>query len=72
MVLTGADREAFLEALGNPPEPTDKLVAALRRHREFVASGDVRRDALFAHDLRASDDFLPKRDQPAARRRKPL
>ena len=33
MVLTGADREAFLAALLNPPEPAPKLVAALRRHR---------------------------------------
>lgn len=36
MVLTGADREAFLEALMNPPEPTEKLIAALRRHRDLV------------------------------------
>jgi uncharacterized protein (DUF1778 family) len=35
MVLTGADREAFLDAVTHPPEPTDKLVAALRRHREL-------------------------------------
>jgi len=35
MVLTGADREAFLDAVINPPEPTEKLVAALRRHREL-------------------------------------
>lgn len=35
MVLTGADREAFLDAVMNPPEPTEKLVAALRRHREL-------------------------------------
>lgn len=34
MVLTGADREAFLEAVTNPPEPTDRLVAALRRRRD--------------------------------------
>lgn len=34
MVLTGADREAFLAAVTNPPEPTDRLVAALRRRRE--------------------------------------
>ncbi|MDO8323436.1 MAG: DUF1778 domain-containing protein [Phenylobacterium sp.] len=34
MVLTGADREAFLEAVMNPPEPTDRLVAALRRRRD--------------------------------------
>ena len=33
MVLTGADREAFLDAVLNPPEPTETLVAALRRHR---------------------------------------
>jgi uncharacterized protein (DUF1778 family) len=35
MVLTGADREAFLDAVMNPPEPAEKLVAALRRHREL-------------------------------------
>ncbi|MFD3263584.1 type II toxin-antitoxin system TacA family antitoxin [Phenylobacterium ferrooxidans] len=34
MVLTGADREAFLEAVMNPPEPTGRLVAALRRRRD--------------------------------------
>lgn len=34
MVLAGADREAFLEAVLDPPEPTEALVAALRRHRE--------------------------------------
>jgi uncharacterized protein (DUF1778 family) len=34
MVLCGADREAFLDAVMNPPEPTDRLVAALRRHRD--------------------------------------
>ncbi|WP_340646746.1 DUF1778 domain-containing protein [Phenylobacterium sp.] len=34
MVLTGADRDAFLEAVMSPPPPTDKLVAALRRHRD--------------------------------------
>ncbi|MDQ2859710.1 MAG: DUF1778 domain-containing protein [Pseudomonadota bacterium] len=36
MVLTGADRDAFLNAVGNPPEPTDRLVAALRRHRQQI------------------------------------
>jgi uncharacterized protein (DUF1778 family) len=36
MVLTGADRQAFLDALMNPPEPTEKLIAALRRHRDLV------------------------------------
>ncbi|MGH8865201.1 MAG: DUF1778 domain-containing protein [Pyrinomonadaceae bacterium] len=36
MVLSGADREAFLEALMNPPEPTKKLIAALRRHRDLA------------------------------------
>jgi uncharacterized protein (DUF1778 family) len=34
MVLRGADREAFLKAVSNPPPPTPRLVAALRRHRE--------------------------------------
>jgi uncharacterized protein (DUF1778 family) len=32
MVLRGADREAFLKAVTNPPPPTSRLVAALRRH----------------------------------------
>jgi len=34
MVLTGADRDAFLDAVTKPPEPTDRLVAALRAHRD--------------------------------------
>lgn len=36
MALLGADREAFLDALLNPPEPTEKLVAALRRYRSVL------------------------------------
>lgn len=35
MVLTGADREAFLDAVMNPPEPPERLVSALRRHCEL-------------------------------------
>jgi uncharacterized protein (DUF1778 family) len=35
MILVGADRDAFLQALRARPEPADKLVAALRRHREM-------------------------------------
>lgn len=36
MVLTGANRDAFLDAVLNPPKPTDRLVNALRRHRDVV------------------------------------
>lgn len=36
MVLAGADRDAFLHAVENPPEPTDRLVAALRHHRDLL------------------------------------
>jgi uncharacterized protein (DUF1778 family) len=36
LVLIGADQEAFLDALLHPPQPTGKLVAALRRHRKLV------------------------------------
>lgn len=36
MVLTGADREAFFKALVNPPEPSEKLINALRRHRDLM------------------------------------
>jgi len=35
MVLSGGDREAFLDAVLNPPEPTEELVSALKRHREL-------------------------------------
>jgi uncharacterized protein (DUF1778 family) len=35
MVLIGADRDAFLDALLHPPEPAEKLVAALKRHRQI-------------------------------------
>jgi len=35
MVLAGADRDAFLDAVLDPPAPADKLVAALRRHRQL-------------------------------------
>jgi len=36
LVLTGADREALFAALMNPPEPSEKLIAALRRHRDLM------------------------------------
>jgi uncharacterized protein (DUF1778 family) len=36
MVLVGADREAFLEALLNPPKPAERLVAAVKRHRALL------------------------------------
>jgi uncharacterized protein (DUF1778 family) len=36
MILTGADRDAFLDAVLNPSEPTAKLVNALRRHRKIM------------------------------------
>jgi uncharacterized protein (DUF1778 family) len=35
MVLSGADRDAFLAALSRRPNPTPRLVAALKRHREL-------------------------------------
>jgi uncharacterized protein (DUF1778 family) len=33
MLLVGANRDAFLAAVMEPPEPTEKLVAALRRRQ---------------------------------------
>jgi uncharacterized protein (DUF1778 family) len=35
MVLAGADRDAFLDAVMNPSEPTEDLVTVLRRHRNL-------------------------------------
>jgi uncharacterized protein (DUF1778 family) len=36
MVLAGKNRDVFLDALMDPPEPTERLVAALRRHRDLA------------------------------------
>ena len=36
MVLEGADRDAFLDAVMNPPKPTDRLIAAFKRHRDLI------------------------------------
>jgi uncharacterized protein (DUF1778 family) len=36
MHLEGEDRDAFLAAVLEPPAPTDRLVAAFRRHRELL------------------------------------
>lgn len=36
MVLSGADRDAFLAAVLDPPAPAERLVAALRRHRDLT------------------------------------
>ncbi|MFL6833111.1 MAG: DUF1778 domain-containing protein [Xanthobacteraceae bacterium] len=35
MVLTGRDRDAFLDTVANPPAPTKKLMVALKRHRQL-------------------------------------
>lgn len=35
MVLTGRDRDAFLDTVANPPAPTKKLMAALKRRRQL-------------------------------------
>lgn len=36
LILSDADRDAFLDALGNPPDPDDRLRAAVKRHRDQV------------------------------------
>ncbi len=38
MMLTGADRDAFLDALRHPPVPTSRLATALKRHGEAAAA----------------------------------
>ena len=35
-LLTGADREAFLDALMSPPKSSKKLISALKRHRDLM------------------------------------
>ena len=36
MELIGANAEAFLQALDEPPEPNERLVEAVRRYRAMV------------------------------------
>jgi len=36
MLLTGADREIFLDAVMNPPAPSKKLISALKHHRALI------------------------------------
>lgn len=36
MLLVGADRDTFLAAVMAPPEPNEKLIAALKRHRKIM------------------------------------
>jgi len=36
MRLIGTDRDAFLAAVLEPPEPTERLVAALKRHHDLL------------------------------------
>ncbi len=35
MVLSSADRDAFLAAIGRKPDPSSRLVEALKRHRDL-------------------------------------
>jgi uncharacterized protein (DUF1778 family) len=43
MLLIGADRDAFLDAVENPPDPTERLINALRRHQDLLDQGGARR-----------------------------
>jgi uncharacterized protein (DUF1778 family) len=36
MVLSGADRDAFLAAMDRKPDPAPRLVEALKRHRHIL------------------------------------
>src|SRR5712691_4943309 len=38
MVLSGADRDAFLAAIDRKPDPAPRLVKALKRHRHLFGS----------------------------------
>ena len=37
MTLAGSDRDTFLAALLDPPQPLARLVAALKRHRDLIS-----------------------------------
>ena len=42
LVLSDADRDAFLAALDNPPAPNAKLRRAARRYKQAKANGTLR------------------------------
>jgi uncharacterized protein (DUF1778 family) len=35
MILSGADRDAFLAAIGRTPDPSSRLIKTLKRHRHL-------------------------------------
>ncbi len=39
IMLTNEDRDAFLNALENPPEPTKKMKQALKHHKRLIDNG---------------------------------
>jgi uncharacterized protein (DUF1778 family) len=40
ITLSGRDGNTFLELLANPPEPTESLRRAARRHEELISGSD--------------------------------
>jgi len=42
MVLSGKDRDAFVDALSNPPAPARKLITALKRHRQLFSDPECK------------------------------
>lgn len=42
IILDNQDRDAFLEALQNPPLPNKALKKAFSHHQRFVKNGDLR------------------------------
>jgi uncharacterized protein (DUF1778 family) len=39
IILSNEDRDAFLNALNNPPEPNKKLKQAIKHHKRLVKNG---------------------------------
>lgn len=39
LVLSNEDRDAFLNALENPPEPNKKLKQAMKHHKKLIKNG---------------------------------
>lgn len=39
IILSNEDRDAFLNALENPPEPNKKLKQALKHHKRLIKEG---------------------------------
>jgi Protein of unknown function (DUF1778) len=60
LTLSGRDAANFWDALLNPPPPNAKLIAAARRYKTMLASGELTVESLV---IEITEDKLPRRNR---------